>query len=196
VNYPKENKMRRIIALAFPLFLFLALPNPALSDVGIGFGTHYYSIPESLYKEVYKDGNLMLTVSTILELTKKFEVRLEISHFKKKGKTVLKQEPVNLTLLPISAGIRYRILDTKEISPYIGGGVVYVVYFEDVPESFGDDVSDSAIGFHAEGGVYFHLGKRFLLDINGRYVISNAQPFEKKIGLGGLKAGIGLEYRF
>ena len=166
-----------------------------MSDVGIGVGAHYYSIPDSLYKEVYREASLMFNGFLSFEFTKNLEFRAEFNHFKKNGETTYKQEPVTLTLTPLIAGIRFKIA-AGMITPYVGAGIAYFLYNEDVPESFGEDVSDSTIGFHGEVGVYFHLSKKLLLDINGRYVKADAKPFEEKIGLGGISAGVGVKYSF
>ena len=188
--------MKKIVVIALALFVYLALPNPATCDVRIGFGAHYYHIPDSHYKEVYREGNNMFAAAICAKVIKKFEGRVEVNYFQKKGRTTFKQESVTLILTPVLAGMRFRITDTRQVSPYLGAGIAYFVYKEKVPESFGDDVSDSTIGFHGEIGVYFHMGKKFLLDINFRYIKANAKPFEEKIGLGGLRAGFELEYRF
>lgn len=192
----EKNKMRKIITIVLYLFLFLVLPNHARGDMGIGLGAYYYHITDSSYKEIYREGNLMFNSTLSVVFTKKWEGRIEISYFQKKGKSTLKDESVKLVLTPVFAGLRFRIVDTSQVSPYLGAGIDYFLYKEEVPQSFGDDVSDSTIGFHAEAGVYFHMGKNFLLDINFRYVKADAKPFEEKVGIGGLRAGVGLEYRF
>lgn len=188
--------MRRTISIAFTVFLLIALSNPVMSDVGVGVGAHYYHITDTLYKDVYSGGSIMINSFLSFELIKKLELRAEANYFKKKGKTPYKGEPVTLILTPLVAGMRFRIVDTDPVSPYLGAGITYLLYNEDVPESFGEDVSESTIGFLGEAGVYFHLGKKFLLDINLRYVKADAEPFGEKRELGGFRAGLSVEYRF
>lgn len=199
--------MKKCIALHFALFLFLVLPSSAQSDIEndndlfkayFGAGMYYYGVSDPLFQEVYKTGNIMLNGGFSVEM-KKFEIRAEVNYFSKKGHSTLKSEPTTLTLLPIVAGLRYKILDLGSVTPYIGAGADYFLYKESVPESFGESVSGNTIGFHGEAGLYILLKRdfdRLIFDINFRYTKADAQPFEETVGLGGFGIGASFKVRF
>lgn len=187
--------MKKIMIVFFTLFLTASLSPYALTK-GLGSGCYlnYYSVADSIYKDVYGSGNLMFGGYLSYEVIRKLELRVEANYFQDKGKMTLSQEEITFTLIPLVFGVRFRVIK-RNLCPYLGVGVGVYSYREMLPDRF-EDVSDSTIGYHVEGGSYLNLTRRFYLDMNVRYILANAKPFEETIKLGGFRAGIGIGYWF
>lgn len=192
--------MKKTIVFALISFLLLSLA-PKVLAVALGFQAkvglyiNYYAISDSIYRDLYGSGNLMFGGSISLEMIRKLEIRAEGNYFRDKGKMSVTEEELTFTINQIIVGIRFRVFESKKFSPYLGAGVDFFSYKENYPDRF-EDVSDSTTGFHIEVGNYYNLAPRFHLDFNIRYIKADAKPFKEGIGLGGLKAGVGIEYRF
>ncbi len=164
-------------------------------NFGISGFLGLYSVNDSIYKDTYGNGNLMCGGSFSLRIVKKLEVRAGAYYFRDLGEMTITEEEIKFVLIPIELSLRYIIIGTNRIIPYIGAGVDLCFYKESLPERF-QEVSEATVGFHAEIGTYVSLFRGFQLDINARYLKADVEPFEEKIGLGGPRVGIGFEYRF
>jgi opacity protein-like surface antigen len=188
--------MRKSAVIAF-IMLFLFIDGQAFPQ-GFKAGVYlaYYSVNDSVFKDVYGTGSLMFGASLSADIMKRLELRAEIDYFSSKGEMTLSKEEVTYTLIPIVAALRFRIFDAKRISPYLGAGLDFCSYKEKVPERFGGDISGSKTGFHGELGTYVNLSRKLQLDINLRYLKAAIEPFNEKREIGGFRAGIGVGYRF
>ena len=109
--------------ISVPLLICLLLETPLWSaqsnkmdnlektTIGLGYGT--YSISDTRYKEVYDGGGGIYTLE-ILQLfhtqnPHHFGLSLGFKHFAIKGKSTITKESTQLTLVPISLGLRYLI---------------------------------------------------------------------------------------
>lgn len=188
--------MKKVIAITFTLFLIASLSSPALAqNFKIGSHVNYYSPQDSIYKEVYGKGGPMFGTSLSRNVFWKIEIRAEVNYFQDKGGMTITEEEVKFTLMPIVLGARVRAIETNRLSAYLGAGLDFCPYKEDLPDRF-EDVSESATGYHIELGAYVYLFRGFYGDINIRYLKLDVEPFEEKIKLGGLRAGVGIGYRF
>lgn len=182
--------------MTLAIFLMTSLSSPALAQTfKIGSHVNYHSPTDSIYKEVYGKGGPMYGASLSGNVFWKIEIRAEVNYFQDKGRMTLTEEEVKFTLTPIVVGMRVRMIETNRLSAYLGAGFDFCPYKEDLPDRF-EDVSESAIGYHIEVGTYVYLFRGFYGDIHIRYLRLDAEPFEEKIKLGGLRAGIGIGYRF
>jgi len=161
----------------------------------IGGTVNYYVVEDPVFKDTYGQGNIMYGLFLGFEVTRRFELRAEANYFQDKGEMTLTKEEISLTLKPVILGLRLRLIDVGLVSLYLGGGAGFYSYTENLPDRF-EDISDSTIGYHGEGGVYVSLVPKFFLDVNVRYSIANAEPFEETAKLGGFRAGVGFGLSF
>lgn len=122
-----------------------------------------------------------------------FELRGEIGYFRDTGKMTLTKEKIEFSIIPLVVGARVKLIKIKNLNPYIGAGIDFYSYKEKARMG---DTSDSTTGFHIEAGGYIALWWRLHFDVNLRYVRADAKPYDEKIKLGGLRAGIGLGFSF
>jgi len=187
--------MKKALVLFSVFFLMMGLVGNAFAgEFKACLHTNYYALTDPIYKDVYGSGGMMFGGSLSYDFLKKFELRAEYNYFQKTGKMTFIKEDVTLTLTPIILGVRFHILD-KNVSPYIGAGLGILLYKEKLPERL-EQVSEKTISYHFEGGSYLNLTQKLFIDLNIRYALAPTQPFNEKIRLGGLRAGIGIGYTF
>jgi opacity protein-like surface antigen len=156
---------------------------------------YYYSVGDSIYKDTYGKGTFMLGGSLSYKVVQKFELRAEANYFQDKGEMTFTKEDITFSVLPIVLGLRIQFMKIKKLSPYFGAGIDIYFYKENLPDRY-EDVSDSTTGFHVEVGTYITVTKRFYFDVNVRFIKADAKPFDEKIKLGGIRAGIGIGLSF
>lgn len=159
----------------------------------VGGSVGYYSLSDSIYRNTYGSGNLMYGASLGFDLTRNFELRGGVGFFRDIGETTLTKEEIEFSMVPVVLGVRVKLIDIRNLTPYLGAGVD--IYFFKEKARLGD-TSDSTFGYHVEGGGYISLGQRFYIDLNLRYVKADAKPYEETLKLGGFRVGIGGGYSF
>jgi opacity protein-like surface antigen len=188
--------MRKKVGLILIFIFFFVFTSHSFADkfklAGI---LSYYSVSDSIYKDTYGSGNLMFGVYLNYELFQFLEIMAEANYYQDKGEMTLTKEEVKFTLTPLVLAIRGKLPNMKTATPYLGVGLEYYLYKEDLPDRF-EDVSEATVGFHVEAGVYVNVLKSLFLDLNFRYVKADAKPFDETIKLGGLRAGLGIGFRF
>ncbi|MDH4220279.1 MAG: porin family protein [Candidatus Aminicenantes bacterium] len=188
----KKNIMV-VIALSMLIGFLPAYSSPL--GLKVGGSVNYYTISDSLFKDLYGNGHFMFGGYMSFEIFEKYEIRGEANYFRDTGEMPITQEEIKFTFVPIVLGIRYRILKVSIISPYLGAGVDFISYKEDVPDRF-EDVSESTTGYHVEAGSYINMTGRFYIDLNFRYIKADVEPFDETVKLGGFRAGLGFGIAF
>ena len=155
----------------------------------------YYSVSDPIYKDTYGSGNLMFGAYLNYELFRFLEVMAEANLCQDKGEMTLTKEEIKFTITPLVFAVRGKLPNMKIAAPFLGVGLEYFLYKEDLPDRF-EDVSESTVGFHVEGGIYVKVLKSLFLDLNLRYIKADAKPFDETIKLGGLRAGLGIGFQF
>jgi opacity protein-like surface antigen len=191
--------MRKSIVGFITLILVLTLIQSAFSGpLRLALTAGYYMPSDSAYKDLYGQGNLIFGGSLGFEFIRKLEIRLEGGYFQDSGKMNLTEEDLKLSFFAGSLGARFRFVDGRALQPYVGAGVAIYAYKEDLPARL-EDVSKTTVGFQGEGGIYYALSAKILLDLNFRYVLMNTKPFAysgESVKLGGLRAGLSVVFQF
>ena len=187
------NKKWAIVPGALLALILAASPAQALT-LKFGGSLGYRTVSDSLVKDIYKSGGIQAGGFVGLGLGQMIELRAEIGTFKLDGTMLGSDEKLTLSLMPVTAGVRFQFLN-KALRPYLGAGAAFVKYEEKYPERIGN-VADSSSGFYAEGGLYLHAGRRLFFDVNVRYLSAKADALDSKVDLGGIRAGLGFGLRF
>jgi len=189
--------MRKILILITVVLFIIGFSNYSFADsVKLGLSMNYYSVEDSLYRELYGKGNFMFGVFLSFEVKRTLELRGEWNYFRDKGEMTLSKEEITFTMImPFVLGARIKFIETNELGLYIGAGLGVFYYKESFPPRF-EKFSESATSFHLEGGSYLNFIHRVYLDLNIRYIKADVAPYEETMKLGGVKAGIGIGYRF
>jgi len=158
------------------------------STIEVSFGR--YNIRDSRFKKVYQEGGLILGIAGSFSLISNFDVWLGAKGFYKSGQLTFTKEETKFILIPISIGIRY-CRQIGLFKPYLGAGIDYYLYYEQTPIG---DTFNYTMGFHFQGGTYFHPidSLPFLINLNVKYTKAEAEENNHKIQLGGFEYGVGL----
>lgn len=184
--------MKKIEFMFAVLMLLVVLIQYSFAEnFKLGGSFNYYAVTDSVFNEVYEEGGLMFGGSLSYEPIKRLEIRSEANYYQAKGEMTFTKEEVTFTIIPIVIGLRVWIVEIKKFKPYLGAGINFYSYKEELPERF-EDISESTTGFHFEGGTYLNLAKMFYLDFNFRYISATAE----NIKLGGPRIGIGIGIHF
>jgi opacity protein-like surface antigen len=159
----------------------------------VGGSVGYYSVLDSIYRDTYGSGNLMYGVFLGCDLMRNFELRGEVGYLKDKGEMTLTKEEIKFSIIPVVLGVRIKLAEIKNLSPYLGAGIDFIFFKEKARIG---DTSDSTTGYHVEGGSCISLGRGFTIDLNLRYVKADAKPYDETMKLGGFRVGIGGSYSF
>jgi hypothetical protein len=74
------------------------------------------------------------------------------------------------TTFEFDAGVRWLIYKKGKVFPYVGAGVGVIGAALEGDFGFGNvDAGDASLGFWADAGVFFRLGKAFNIGIDLRY---------------------------
>lgn len=177
--------------------MLLVLPSNIFAkdiDFRTDFSLKYGIVLSELFKEIYGNSLIFYSGSGTV-FYKRLGLRIGMDFAQNRGKMTFSQEDVKFAIRTIFLGLRFRVIDSKWYSPYVGGGIDYNRYQEDVPDRF-DDYDSTDVSYHLEGGTYLNIGRHIFVDANLCYKPLAIQPEGKKIALMKFRAGVGLGLRF
>jgi len=107
-------------------------------------------------------------------------------------------EEFKLTLIPLTGGFRYHVMEKGKWDVFLGAGASYFLVKEINPV---EDIDTGALGFWGLGGAYFRLSRRLSAQGTLRYhlVSKDVYPeldFDDKLDLGGLELRLGVALAF
>jgi len=119
---------------------------------------------------------------------------LSAAQYKVISQTTYTADKTTLTLLPVSAFLRYAFA-IGFFNPYIGAGYTFMSFKE---ESVIGNIKGDGGNMSLEAGFELKVNRHFLLDFGARFDQIKFKPegIEGEIDLGGLQAGITLLVSF
>ena len=215
--------VKRLTSYVSLLTLFFVLITPAASfgdeRSGLSFGLSYGQLEPASdeWKEIYGDDRVSTyRLSLGYRFNRNFGAEAGAGYITKdgKGKTVTgKETGVETTFhaAPVDVTLIYRLnyFDEQVIIPYIGGGMSYNYYWENVKD--GKELKGSMWGYHATGGLQLlldNIDRRSAFDLEEDYWIENTyltigathsiiDDFGgEDVDLGGWNYNIGLLFEF
>jgi hypothetical protein len=180
--------MKKIFVFIIAAFHFSTF---AYASVSITMKGQYFSPSEKAFKDIYGSG-LMYGGEFGLGISRRIDSWIGGSYFKKSGKLSFTEEDTELTIIPLGGGIRFKIT-SGNIIPYLDAGVNFYQYKETNPIG---KASKLALGFIGRLGLLLKLTGSLFLNSSVGFSYCKANPADFEINIGGLEAGIGLEYKF
>ena len=185
-----------IRGITFSILLLGLLHTNGAASVNIGINAGIKFTTDTLYKDIYGSSNPTFGVVAGVDLFWRFQLVGEYNYFRDKGRMTISEEELTFTNQSWNIGLRAWLFTLIRSSVYIGFGATGYSYAEDLPDRF-DDFDDKKAGLYFELGDYYPLiGNRVFLDLNIKYEKVDVQPFNEKVGLGGLKTVIGFRVYF
>lgn len=143
-------------------------------------------------RKIYGDGEMLYGGRIGLHLWKGFYLWIGAAHARLTGTTTLTGETTAMTLLPVSAFLRFHVT-LGFLRPYAGVGYTYLGFLE--ASSLGE--TRGWVGSVAyEAGLEVRLHRHLLVDIGARYDELRVSPTGFEIDLGGLQGGVALLLSF
>ena len=144
------------------------------------------------FKKIYGEGDVIYGARVGIHIWKGFYFWLSAAQFKVIAETTFSEDRTTLTLLPVSAFLRYRIR-LGFIRPYVGVGYTYMDFKE---ESVIGNTSGNGKNIAYEGGFELKINRNFLMDFGARYDQIKVKPTGFEVDMGGVQAGISLLISF
>jgi len=166
----------------------------ALSHAGAFFieaKVNYFQPKDQDFKGIYGNGT-SFGGEIGINLGKGIGIWAGVHYFSKKGKTTFTEEDTKIQIIPLYAGLRYRLAKAS-IRPYVGFAVGYFRYKE--TNQIGT-IRKGDIGYIGQVGIIFKVGGALFLDVKGSYSYCKVKPVDIEANLGGLQGGIGLGLEF
>ena len=160
--------------------------------VKIGPYAGYFQPRDAWLKLVYGKGDVLYGARLGIHIWNGFYIWLSGSQYKIISKTTFTEEKTTLTLLPLSAFLRYS-LRLGFFSPYAGIGYTYMNFKE---ESAIGDTTGNGGNMAYEAGFELKMNRNFIMDLGVRYDQVKVQPTGFEVDLGGLQAGLSLLVSF
>ena len=152
---------------------------------------HYFQPSDEIFKDVY--GSAMIFGGEIgVKVWKGLGLWASVDVYSKDGTTTFSDEPTEIRIIPISAGVIYRFMD-KRLQPYLALGIVYFRYRE--TNNFGK-VEGGALGYIVRAGARLKAFGPLFLDFRASYSAGKPKSTPFEADLGGLRAGFGIGAAF
>ena len=181
--------MKRIVFI-FLAVLFLISFSTA-TEYSFSFRGYYFNPLEKAFRDIYGAG-MGFGLESDLQLAGNIDFRIAVGSFQKKGQMTFSEEEINLSIVPIEIGIRYRML-SGGISPYVGACLGYFSFKEATPIG---TAKTTKLGYSAQTGVIIGVIKGLYLDCFLNYSSCKIKPATVETNIGGFSVGVGVGYRF
>ncbi len=186
-------------AAAAPAVAPLAAPaRPARKKYNlIKFGPYagYFQPQDEWFKLIYGDGDMLYGARLGIHVWNGFHAWISLSLYEAVAGTTYTADRTTLTLMPISAFLRFNV-GSGTFSPYAGVGYTFMSVKEE--SEFVGNFKGSGGNIAAEAGFEIRVNRHFFLDLGARFDQIKIKPDQipNEIDLGGLQAGISLLVSF
>ena len=153
-------------------------------------GLYFWPV-EQTFQDVYGAG-VQFGGQIFIGLGKHWDIWASGDYYRKKGELTFSKEETTVRIIPVAAGLRYRI-PVNRCHFYISGGAGYFLFKE---ENIIGTVKDSKIGYLGKAGCFVKVFKGLYLDAHFQYAHCSIQPLEIKTNISGLSFGVGIGYDF
>lgn len=152
---------------------------------------NYFTPEEGIFKDTYGSG-LMEGAELNFGIWDMLEMWVAIKNFSKRSDPDAAGPESSLRYIPLEGGLKIRF-SKGLINPYLGGGIAYHQYKEELSTG---EVNEKQIGFLGQAGCFVKIAENLVLDIYAHYRHSRIDIGTQEINGGGLHFGAGLGFEF
>lgn len=203
----KKNKMPLVLAALFLLIANGQTLSAGVQNSSIEFRSAAFFHSADRFRDVYGKVGVSYQVEASTPLYGCLNGWTNFDWFSKHGKSEGFNDPTTIRIANISLGVKIPYQRCERFTPYIGIGPSFSrLWLKDTPHCSQDTsscgsqnahktVSKWVVGGVLKTGVNCFVTKCLFLDVFVDYLY---QPihFEKRVDIGGIKAGLGIGYRF
>jgi len=175
--------------IKFSLFLFMGL-------LLISCGPKEEEVSEP-GKNLTVDANLVFFYYQDLEKAERFYsdilgMWVAIKNFSKRSEPDTAGLESSIRYIPLEGGLKIRF-NKGLINPYLGAGIAYHQYKEDLSTR---EINEKKIGFLGQAGCFVKIAENLVLDVYAHYRHCRIDIETEEINCGGLHFGAGLGFEF
>jgi hypothetical protein len=181
-------KKAALIVLGVWLFGGVAL---AAAGVRVEVKGAFYSSADANFRDIY-GGAMKFGLEGGLGISKNLAAWAGLDYVHKTGTLAISNEETKVSIIPVSAGVRYEIPYGEKLRFHVGAGLQMVLFSEDAPLG---TTSKSGFGLIATAGGMYQVSSKVSagLFINWSTCSMTNEDVEFKVG--GLDIGVGIEFR-
>lgn len=169
------------------MIVFLSAGLAQSTEILFSAKASYFTPADQAFKDIY-GGGLKFGGAMTFSLSDRLDIYFEGSYLQKKGELSYTREETDLTIVPIFAGLRYR-LSKGRFQPFFGLGAGYFSFKE---TNVIGEVSKGGIGFQGKAGGLMFITKSLFFEISAAYSYCRMKPADFSINIGGFEAGLGI----
>lgn len=174
------------------LLLFALVASASALDLRLGLQLGPRLFTNASIKDVYGTG-LCLYPHAQVQLGRLFAGAGYELGFKRTGTIGFYDETTTLSLSGLQAFAGYAY-DLKKLTPYALAGLGLYGYEQTVDSPAEQPVKETKLGFFAAAGARMVVLRGISASAEIRFVGLSVQPYEDKVGLGGIRILLGLSY--
>jgi len=172
---------------------FFLLAGPALAGgVRVGARGSYFSSENSIFRDIY-GGAAKFGLEGGYDISSSFSIWIGLDYLHRTGKLTLTQEKTQISLLPLSLGVRYEIPAGDKFLFQLGAGLQEVFFKEDSPIGA---VKENALGLMVKGGALYQLNEKLGAGLFLSWSSCKMSREGVDFRVGGLDLGAAVEFRF
>lgn len=165
----------------------------------------YFYPTSNLLRKIYHYGGVEGEIESTGAIDEDWQGWGNVGYFARKGRSLGLGDKTRVSIVPISAGVKYLLWPCECIRPYVGAGIAYTYLNTwDDSDFVRRHVKKGTIGFVIKSGAYVDLSCNFFLDCFLDYYYQrmnfhsdpDAGVQRHSVDVGGFKAGVGLGYAF
>jgi len=182
--------MKKTISIVLGLWLMTGFAYAA----GLRFEVKgsYFSSENEIFRDVY-GGGIKLGLEAGLDIAKNLSAFAGIGYFRKDGSLTVTEEETQVSIMPLSLGLRYEIPAGEKVRFHVGAGLQEVFFNEEA--SLGT-VKENGLGLLVTGGAMYHMNKSWAIGLFLEWSTCKMKHEEVEFKVGGLDLGAGIEFRF
>jgi len=152
---------------------------------------NYFTPEEGVFKDTYGSG-LMEGAELNFGLWDMLEMWVAIKNFSKRSEPDTAGLESSIRYIPLEGGLKIRF-NKGLINPYLGAGIAYHQYKEDLSTR---EINEKKIGFLGQAGCFVKIAENLVLDVYAHYRHCRIDIETEEINCGGLHFGAGLGFEF
>jgi hypothetical protein len=152
----------------------------------------FYSSADANFRDVY-GGAMKFGLEGGMGISKNLSIWAGLDYVHKTGTLLITKDETTVSIIPISAGVRYEIPSGEKLRFHVGAGLQMVFFSEDA--SLGT-TSKTGIGFIATAGGMYQVSAKVGVGLFLNWSTCSMTNEDVKFQVGGLDIGVGVAFAF
>jgi outer membrane protein W len=182
--------MKKTISITLGLWLMAGLVHA--KGIRVEVKGSFFSSENEIFRDVY-GGGVKFGFEAGMDVATNVAVFAGLGCFHKNGVLTITEEETQVSIMPLTLGVRYEIPSGDKIRFHIGAGLQEVFFKEEA--SLGT-VKENALGLLLTGGGMYSLNKSVGIGLFLEWSTCKMKHEEVEFKVGGLELGAGVEVRF